>query len=271
MAGEDRDRFAEARRRIEREDYAGALRGLQEIRAEGAEAVEVLRDMALCHIGLGEPARALECYDAAVALDGSDPDLWSDRALALLELGRHSDALESARRALEINRSHYAAACGSARALLELGDAERALEMAERAVALSPLEEGGLFLAAEAARRTGRREDAAQHYRRVLKVNPHNTQAAYRLEQLEQYRRMEKVRRWERVWERWSGLERLPFVMGFLIPGAILVALGSLVPTIKGGNILLFRAISISVGAVLILISLAVMVSGRFSGEKRRG
>ncbi|MGQ9582967.1 MAG: tetratricopeptide repeat protein [Thermoplasmatota archaeon] len=269
MAGDEGDHLAEARRRLERGDCAGALRELQSIQGEGALALEVLREKAFCHIGLGEPARALECYDAAVASGRADADLLNDRAFVLLEMGRHSEALESAQKALELDSSHYAAACNAARALLELGEHTRALEAAGRAVALNPLEEDGLFLRAEAARRAGLREEAADHYQRVLKVNPYNTQAAYRLEQLEQYRRMERVRRWEGLWERWSGLERLPFVIGFLMPGALLVALGALVPTIKGGNILLFRAISISVGALLILISAAVMLSGRGPGEKR--
>jgi tetratricopeptide (TPR) repeat protein len=148
--------------------------------------------------------------------------------------------------------------------------------MADRAVKLNPLEEEGLFLRAEAFRHLERRQEAIDAYEKVLKVNPHNTQARNRLEQLERYRNMDKVRRWDARWEKWSGLERLPFVIGFLLPGILLVALGALVPTIKGGNVLLFRAISISVGVILILISAAVMLSGRkgrreLPGDSKRG
>jgi tetratricopeptide (TPR) repeat protein len=157
-----------------------------------------------------------------------------------------------------------------ARALLELGPNEEALRAADRAVELNPLEEDGMFLKAEAARRLGRREEALAAYRKVQRINPHNEQAGYRLEQLEQYMSMDELRRWDGFWERWSGLERLPFVIGFLLPGILLVALGALVPTIKGGNIMLFRAISICVGTVLILISAAVMMSGG-SRTKKRG
>lgn len=271
VPGEAEELMAEARRALGREDFEAALRLLERIPEGDSLGAEALHESAFCHISLGRPARALDCYDRALRIKPGDPDLWNDRAFALLELGRYRDALESAEKALELSPSHYAAACNSARALLELGDHYRALELACRAVALNPLEEDGLFLRAEAARRIGRRDEAADFYRRVLKVNPHNMQAVYRLGQLDQYREMERARRWEGLWERWSGLERLPFVVGFLLPGILLVSLGALVPTIKGGNVLLFRGISISVGVVLILISVAVMLSGRGSAREGGG
>jgi len=257
-----------AREKLDREDYKGALGHLEKIREVDAKTVEVLHEKAYAHIGLGEPAKALECYDAAAALGSADADLWNDRAFTLLDMGRNQEAVESADKALELDPRHYAALCNKARALLETGKNEEALRSADRAAALNPLEEDGLLLKAESARRLGRREEAIAAYRKVQKVNPHNEQAQYRLEQLEQYLAMNRMRRWESFWERWSGLERLPFVIGFLLPGVLLVALGALVPTIKGGNIVLFRAISISVGAILILISAAVMLSGRGKKEK---
>jgi tetratricopeptide (TPR) repeat protein len=262
-----------AREKLEREDFAGALGHLDRIREVDANTVEVLHEKAFAHLGLGEPGDALECYDAAVALGNVDADLWNDRAFTLLEMGDPNEALESALKARELDGRHYAAFCNSARALLEMGRNEEALRAADRAAQLNPLEEDGMFLKAEAARRLGRRSEAVTAYRKVQMINPHNAQAGYRLEQLEQYMRMDDVRRWDSFWERWSGLERLPFVIGFLLPGILLVALGALVPTIKGGNIVLFRAISISVGTVLILISAAVMMSGRKPGGKmdRRG
>jgi tetratricopeptide (TPR) repeat protein len=235
-----RGHLAEARGKLEREDFEGALASLGKIHEVDANTVEVLHETAFAHIGLGQMEEALECYDAAVQLGNADADLWNDRAFTLLEIGRFSEAAESAR---------------------------KALEMADRAIALDPLEEEGILLKAESARRLERREEAYAAYQKVLRVNPHNTQAAYRLEQLEHYRQMQKVRRWDSLWERWSGLERLPFILGFLLPGILLVALGALVPTIKGGNVVLFRAISISVGVILILISAAVMLSGRGGKE----
>jgi tetratricopeptide (TPR) repeat protein len=261
--------LAAARDKLDREDFKGALELLGRIREVDANTVEVLHEKAFAYIGLGRPEEALECYDAAVQLGNADADLWNDRAFTLLELGRTGEAEESARKALEQDPDHYAALCNLAKALLETGEAGKALETAERAMALDPLEEEGIFLKAEAARRLERREEAVAAYEKVLKVNPHNAQAAYRLEQLQHYRDMQKVRRWDSMWERWSALERLPFILGFLLPGILLVALGALVPTIKGGNVLLFRAISISVGIILILISAAVMLSGRGGKEKK--
>jgi tetratricopeptide (TPR) repeat protein len=255
--------LAAAREKLDREDFSGALGHLDRIHEVDQNTVEVLHEKAYAHIGLGEMPEALECYDAAVQLGNADADLWNDRAYTLLEMGRFSEALESAGKALEMDPANYAAICNLGKAHLELGENARALELAERAVAQDPLEEEGILLKAEAARRLERREEAYAAYQKVLKVNPHNTQAAYRLEQLEHYREMQKVRKWDGLWERWSGLERLPFILGFLLPGILLVALGALVPTIKGGNVLLFRAISISVGVILILISAAVMLSGR--------
>ncbi|MBM4249984.1 MAG: tetratricopeptide repeat protein [Euryarchaeota archaeon] len=271
MDDETRAHLAAARESLDREDFAGALARLEKVREVDANTVEVLHERAYAHIGLGEMEEALECYDAAVRLGTEDADLWNDRAFTLLDMGRFAEAEESAGRALELDPGHYAALCNLSKAELELGRSERALEMADRAVALDPLEEEGIFLRAESARRLGRREEAVAAYAKVLKVNPHNTQAAYRLEQLEHYREMQRVRRWDGLWERWSGLERLPFILGFLLPGILLVALGALVPTIKGGNVLLFRAISISVGGILILISAAVMLSGRGSKAEGKG
>jgi tetratricopeptide (TPR) repeat protein len=264
-----RGHLAEARGKLEREDFEGALASLGKIHEVDANTVEVLHETAFAHIGLGQMEEALECYDAAVQLGNADADLWNDRAFTLLEMGRFSEAAESARKALEMDPKHYAALCNMGKAQLESGDNAKALEMADRAIALDPLEEEGILLKAESARRLERREEAYAAYQKVLRVNPHNTQAAYRLEQLEHYRQMQKVRRWDSLWERWSGLERLPFILGFLLPGILLVALGALVPTIKGGNVVLFRAISISVGVILILISAAVMLSGR--GGKPEG
>lgn len=261
------EHLAKARERLDSEDFEGALDELEKVREVDANTVEVLHEKAFAHIGLGGMAEALECYDAAAQLGNADADLWNDRAFTLLEMGRFSEAQESAGKALELEPKHYAALCNLGKAELELGENARALELADRAIALDPLEEEGILLRAESARRLGRREEAVAAYRKVLKVNPHNTQAAYRLDQLEHYRRMQKVFRWDSMWERWSGLERLPFILGFLLPGILLLALGALVPTIKGGNVLLFRAISISVGLILILISAAVMVSGRGKEE----
>jgi tetratricopeptide (TPR) repeat protein len=252
-----------ARDKMEEEDFSSALQILQQISEVDARSVDVLHEKAYCFLNIGEPQHALDSYNAAVELGGADANLWNDRAFVLLELGNAEEAVKSAGKALELEPRHYAANCNLARAFLELGDNERALEHADTAVEVNPLEEDGLYHRAEALRRASRREDALVAFRKVLSVNPHNTQARYRAEQLEQYQKMEKVRRWDGLWERWSGVERLPFVIGFLLPGILLVALGALVPTIKGGNILLFRAISISVGIVLIIISAAVMLSGR--------
>jgi tetratricopeptide (TPR) repeat protein len=263
--------LAAAREKLEREDYAGALGHLNRIHEVDARTVEVLHERAFAHIGLGEMEEALECYDAAVQLGNADADLWNDRAFTLLEMGRFSEAEESAKKALEMDPKHYAAICNLGKAYMETGDNQKALELGDKAMALDPLEEEGILLKAEAARRLERREEACAAYQKVLKVNPHNTQAAYRLEQLEHYKQMQKVRRWDSLWERWSGLERLPFILGFLLPGILLVALGALVPTIKGGNVLLFRAISISVGIILILISGAVMLSGRGKKPEDKG
>jgi tetratricopeptide (TPR) repeat protein len=260
-----------AREKLEREDFEGALSLLDKVREVDQRTVAVLHEKAFAHIGLGEMEEALECYDAAVQLGNADADLWNDRAFTLLEMGRFAEARESAGKALEADPGHYAALCNLGKAHLELGGFAEALGLADRAMALDPLEEEGIILRAEAARRLGRREEACAAYRKVLKVNPHNAQAAYRLEQLEHYREMQKVRRWDGLWERWSGLERLPFILGFLLPGILLVALGALVPTIKGGNVLLFRAISISVGIILILISAAVMLSGRGKKAEDKG
>jgi len=269
MDGGKAGHLAAARERLEYEDFEGALEHLGKIREVDARTVEVLHEKAYAYIGLGELEHALECYDGAVQLGNADADLWNDRSFTLLEMGRPSEAEESARKALELDPGHYAGLCNLAKAYLELGESGKALEMADRAMTIDPLEEEGIFLRAEAARRLERREEAVAAYRKVLKVNPHNSQAAYRLEQLERYDEMQKVRRWDGLWERWSALERLPFILGFLLPGILLVALGALVPTIKGGNVLLFRAISISVGLILILISAAVMLSGRTRPEKK--
>lgn len=258
-----------ARDKLDREDFSGALGHLNRISEVDARTVEVLHEKAFAHLGLGELEEALTCYDAALALGSVDADLWNDRAFTLLEMGRPDEALESAGKALGLDPKHYAALCNRARAQLELGHNMEALETANIAAELNPLEEDGIFLKAEAARRLEKREEAIAAYRKVQRINPHNVQAGHRLEQLEQYIKMNRVRRWESFWERWSGLERLPFVIGFLLPGILLVALGALVPTIKGGNIMLFRAISISVGIILILISAAVMMSGRGRKEGR--
>jgi len=269
MDASSSEHLAAARERLGREDFSGALAELRRIGEVDAMSVEVLHEMAFAHIGLGELGDALECYDAAVALGNTDADLWNDRAFTLLEMGEPGEALESAAKALELDAGHYAALCNSGRAQMELGRNAEALAAADRAVGLNPLEEDGMLLKAEAARRLGRREEAIAAFKKVLRINPHNEQAAFRLEQLEQYMSMDELRRWDGFWERWSGLERLPFVIGFLLPGILLVALGALVPTIKGGNIMLFRAISISVGVVLIVISAAVMMSGGKNRAKK--
>lgn len=269
MDAETERHLSAAREKLDREDFAGALMLLDKIHEVDANTVDVLHEKAYAYLGTGELEDALLCYDATVALGKADADLWNDRGFTLLEMGKPGEALESVKRALELDPRHYASLCNMARAQLELGQNEDALTTADTAVELNPLEEDGIFLKAEAARRLERREEAIAAYKKVQKVNPHNQQASYRLEQLEQYMKMNKVRRWESFWERWSGLERLPFVIGFLLPGILLVALGALVPTIKRGNIMLFRAISISVGVILILISAAVMMSGRGKNARK--
>jgi len=51
----------------------------------------------------GNYSEALACFEQAILLDGSDPELWNFKAVSLRSMGRYEEAIDCFNKSLEID------------------------------------------------------------------------------------------------------------------------------------------------------------------------
>lgn len=68
-------------------DYGSARAAFEEARRLGGEDAGLLHNIGLCDYFEGDHASAIANYDAALALNPTNPGLWSDRGMAVLSSG----------------------------------------------------------------------------------------------------------------------------------------------------------------------------------------
>jgi predicted Zn-dependent protease len=103
-----------------------------------------------------------------------EPDnAWGQYMLGLSswKIGQHARALEAFDAALRLDPSHRKSLLNSARVLLETGRPQDALERVERALAIEPLSAEGLRLKGRALYELGCYEEAIDAYQRTLALD----------------------------------------------------------------------------------------------------
>lgn len=158
--------------RAQAQAYEEAEALYRQLRALGPGRFEPLAGLGALHYLRGRAAEALDHYDAARTLRGSDPGLLVNRGLALLSLGRGEEALASYDEAIARAPGFAEAHLGRGDARVKLGQPAAALDDYHRAIALKP----DLALAhnnrAAALLELGRAAEAVTGYQIALALKP---------------------------------------------------------------------------------------------------
>ncbi len=140
-------------------------------------AHEILANLALALEADGQPGEAVAVWRRALAVRPDDARFLSRLGFLLVQTGSASEGADLLRRAIDLEpseRSHFRAL---ARALWEIRDVDGTREAYSRLLAISPRDEDGLMAQGHLEATVGRFENAAGHYRKVLRLNPGNTAA----------------------------------------------------------------------------------------------
>jgi tetratricopeptide (TPR) repeat protein len=182
-----------ARTAFDRGDFVAALADAREIVDNHPHFADVRHLMGLCLSMLGQPEKALEQYDRALAENDAYIDAQLARAITLNELGRFDEAKEGVERAAEcearlggrFNVSVSARLANAHAAVAELylaADAPKeAVAELRRALELRPAFHDHRNRLAEALLQLGELETARQELERVLEGNGRFFQARLNL------------------------------------------------------------------------------------------
>ncbi len=119
----------------------------------------------------GDPERAIDLLERAVAQTGTAPFFHGNLGEVYRALGRYGDAVASCRKALEFYPVYPEALNTLGAALMELGELEEAETTLKRAIEFKPdLAEAHANLG-NALRRNGREDRAAKAFQRALRHN----------------------------------------------------------------------------------------------------
>jgi len=140
----------QANERFQLQDYYGAIHLLEEVTASGRAFADAHHLLGLSYSLAGQPDKALEQLDRALALNPNYIDALIHRALVLNELGREEEANAVLRRARQVTserragfHSHVAAKLANQHAALgqayvEAGGLSEAIAQFEAALTLGP-------------------------------------------------------------------------------------------------------------------------------------
>lgn len=164
-------------------DYARALRQLDGVRTAGGSiaANENLRGLAL--MLSGDPKKAIDVFDRAIASDPALLEARFNRGVALLKLGENAQASAAFEKIAldEHNLLRASAAYHDAVALDRLGRTADALVWADRALALDNNFDAAMLLSASLSERRNDIETAARGYLAYLRRHPQSTAAMLRI------------------------------------------------------------------------------------------
>lgn len=164
-------------------DYARALRQLDGVRTAGGSiaANDNLRGLAV--MLSGDPKKAIDVFDRAIASDPALLEARFNRGVALLKLGENAQASAAFEKIAldEHNLLRASAAYHDAVALDRLGRTADALVWADRALALDNNFDAAMLLSASLSERRNDIETAARGYLAYLRRHPQSTAAMLRI------------------------------------------------------------------------------------------
>lgn len=135
-------------------------------------AAQRLFEDALRHHLEGRIAKAIACYERAIALRPDHAEAHNNLAAAMVSEGWIEAAIAHYREALRVKPDYDEALSNLGVALLKRGKLAEAVACHEKAVAWRPDHAGFLYNLALALAAQGRSEDAAARYREVLALKP---------------------------------------------------------------------------------------------------
>jgi len=167
----------------ELKDFHRAAQRFEELAAEMKDAPAAQRAGALDQAGQAwlaadEPARAKPDFDAALALQGNDPDLFIDRAEALAAQQQYQPAIKDLDHAIQLAPNRADAWIYRGSAWRSLSRLDRALDDVEHGLKLQPTSVLGLLERGNIRRLKGDTAGARQDWRRIAELAPDSAAAA---------------------------------------------------------------------------------------------
>src|SRR5436189_4281071 len=180
----------QANERFQLQDYYGAIHLLEEVIATGRAFADAHHLLGLSYSLAGQPDKALEQLDRALALNPNYIEALIHRALVLNELGREEEANAVLRRARQVTserragfHGHVAAKLANqhaalAQAYLEAGGLNEAIAQYEEALELGPGFHDLRYKLGRLLLEAGRALDAHEHFQRIVSERPSFLDAA---------------------------------------------------------------------------------------------
>jgi len=180
----------QANERFQLQDYYGAIHLLEEVIATGRAFADAHHLLGLSYSLAGQPDKALEQLDRALALNPNYIEALIHRALVLNELGREEEANAVLRRARQVSserrggfHGHVAAKLANqhaalAQAYYEAGGLNEAIAQYEAALELGPGFHDLRYKLGRVLLEAGRALDAHEHFQIIVRDRPSFLDAA---------------------------------------------------------------------------------------------
>ena len=180
----------QANDRFQLQDYYGAIHLLEEVIATGRAFADAHHLLGLSYSLAGQPDKALEQLDRALALNPNYIEALIHRALVLNELGREEEANAVLRRARQVSserrggfHGHVAAKLANqhaalAQAYYEAGGLNEAIAQYEAALELGPGFHDLRYKLGRVLLEAGRALDAHEHFQIIVRDRPSFLDAA---------------------------------------------------------------------------------------------
>ena len=180
----------QANERFQLQDYYGAIHLLEEVIATGRAFADAHHLLGLSYSLAGQPDKALEQLDRALALNPNYIEALIHRALVLNELGREAEANAVLRRARQVSserragfHGHVAAKLANqhaalAQAYYEAGGLNEAIAQYEAALELGPAFHDLRYKLGRVLLEAGRALDAHEHFQIIVRERPSFLDAA---------------------------------------------------------------------------------------------
>src|SRR5437762_2649381 len=180
----------QANERFQLQDYYGAIHLLEEVVATGRAFADAHHLLGVSYSLAGQPDKALEQLDRALALNPNYIEALIHRALVLNELGREEEANAVLRRARQVGaerragfHGHIAAKLANqhaalGEAYLEAGGLNEAIAQYEAALALGPAFHDLRYKLGRLLLEAGRALEAHEHFQTIVRERPAYLDAA---------------------------------------------------------------------------------------------
>jgi len=176
----------QANERFQLQDYYGAIHLLEEVIATGRAFADAHHLLGLSYSLAGQPDKALEQLDRALALNPNYIEALIHRALVLNELGREEEANAVLRRARQVTaggerragfHGHVAATLAHqhaalAQAYYEAGGLSEAIAHYEAALTLGPAFHDLRYKLGRLLLEAGRALEAHEHFQTIVRERP---------------------------------------------------------------------------------------------------